>query len=190
MEQDQLKNLIAKKLGASVRSMEQMKNDDLMIVLDAKEFVASLGTLKNDPALCFSTLMNQLGVDYGDRMAAIYNLYSPALRTKITVKVFLDREQPELPSLERAFPGINWFERETYDMLGIRFSGHSNLKRLLLPEDWEGYPLRKDYVYPASYNGIETAREDLLDCGLSNAECGVSETSEQLNPKSLIRDLK
>ena len=163
MAQEHIKNLIAEKLGEAVRSMEQMKNNDLLIVLDAKHFVTSLGTLKNDPALGFSTLMNQLGVDYGDRMAAIYNLYSPVLRAKITVKTYLDREQPEIPSLERAFPGISWFERETYDMLGIRFTSHSKLKRLLLPEDWEGYPLRKDYVYPTSYNGIDTARKDMLD---------------------------
>ncbi|MDH4161768.1 MAG: NADH-quinone oxidoreductase subunit C [Nitrospirota bacterium] len=193
MAQEKLQNLISAKLGASVRSMEAMKNNDLMVVLDLKDFIASLGTLKNDPALGFSTLMNHLGVDYGDRMAVIYNLYSQVHRAKITVRVFLDRKQPEIPSLERAFPGIGWYERETFDLLGIRFTGHSNMKRLLLPEDWEGYPLRKDYVYPTSYNGIETAREDLLDCGLSNAECGVSETIEHittLNPKSAIRNPK
>ena len=162
MEQH-LKKLIAEKLGEAVQSMEEMKNNDLMIVLDSKRLVTSMGTLKNDPALGFSTLMNQLGVDYGDRFAVIYNLYSPVLRKKITVKVHLDREQPEIASLERAFPGISWFERETYDLLGIRFSGHSNMKRLLLPDDWEGYPLRKDYVYPSSYNGIDTSRKDMLD---------------------------
>jgi NADH-quinone oxidoreductase subunit C len=160
---EQLNNLIRAELGEAVRSIDEMKNDDLMIVLDPKHLVTAVGTLKNDPALGFSTLMNHLGVDYGDRMAVIYNLYSPALRTKITVKVYLDRKQPEVPSLERAFPGIGWYERETYDLLGIRFADHSNLKRLLLPEDWQGHPLRKDYVYPTSYNGIDTARKDLLD---------------------------
>jgi len=127
--------------------------------------------------------MNQLGADYGDRMAVIYNLYSPALKEKITVKVYLDREQPEIASLERAFPGIGWYERETYDMLGIRFSGHSNLKRLLLPEDWTGYPLRKDYVYPTNYNGIDTPREDLFGCGMPKAECGTNAPSEGVKPQ-------
>jgi len=155
--------VIRSRLGDAVQSLEEGKNNDLVAVVEARNLVDAVGTLKNDPALGFSTLMNHLGVDYRDRMAAVYNLYSPLHREKITVKVFLDRERPEVQSLERAFPGIGWYERETFDLLGIRFIGNSNLKRLLLPDDWEGHPLRKDYVAPRSYNGIETTRKDLLD---------------------------
>jgi NADH-quinone oxidoreductase subunit C len=140
-----------------------MKNNDLMLVVDKDLLVFVTGILKNDPQFGFSTLMNHLGVDYGDRMAVIYNLYSAGLRRKITIKSYLDRGNPEAPSLEQQFRGITWYERETFDLLGIRFIGHSNLKRLLLPDDWEGHPLRKDYVYPATYNGMETTRVDLLD---------------------------
>lgn len=163
MDRQELITLLRRMLSPAALSVEAMNNDDVMILLEARDLVASVGTLKNDPTLGFSTLMNHLGVDYGDRMAVVYNLYSPVLRRKITIKVHLDRARPEAPSLERAFPGINWFERETYDLLGIRFTGHSNLKRLLLPEDWEGHPLRKDYRAPERYQGIETARPDLLD---------------------------
>jgi NADH-quinone oxidoreductase subunit C len=162
MDRLELIAILTSRLGTAVHSMDAMKNDDLMIVVDGKHLIAAAGTLKNDPALGFSTLMNHLGVDYGDRMAVIYNLYSPVLTRKVTLKVYLDRGSPEVPSLERAFPGIDWYERETYDLFGIRFAGHGNLKRLLLPEDWEGHPLRKDYVYPAAYNGIETTRIDMM----------------------------
>jgi len=163
MDPEKLITILTSRLGIAVQSMDAMKNDDLMIVVDKKHLITAAGTLKNDPALGFSTLMNHLGVDYGDSMAVIYNLYSPALKQKVTVKVYLDRDNPEVPSLERAFRGIDWFERETYDLFGIRFIGHGNLKRLLLPEDWDGHPLRKDYVYPALYNGIETARIDMMN---------------------------
>ncbi len=173
MMRERLSELITSRLGSAVLSMEPMKNDDLMIVLNARDLATSIGSLKNDPALGFSTVMNHLGVDYGDRLTVIYNLYSPVHKAKITVKADLDREQPETESLERAFPGIGWYERETYDMLGIRFDGHSNLKRLLLPDDWEGYPLRKDYVYPELYNGIETARPDLLEDPVGEEPAGV-----------------
>jgi NADH-quinone oxidoreductase subunit C len=163
MNRDTVQDLIAKKLPGLIVSAEAMKNDDFMLVVHAKHLVTVVGTLKNDPDLGFSTLMNHLGVDYGDRMAVIYNLYSPSLRMKITVKVYLDRNNAEVDSLARAFLGIEWYERENFDLLGIRYIGNGNLKRLLLPDDWEGHPLRKDYTYPAAYNGIETGRTDLLD---------------------------
>lgn len=163
MQKAELIEVVKSRLGSAVVSVEDMKNNDFMIIVDGKHLVAAVGTLRNDPDLAFSTLMNHLGVDYEDRMAAIYNLYSPSLRGKITVKVYLDRDNPEVHSLARAFHGIEWYERETYDLLGIRYIDNGNLKRLLLPDDWVGHPLRKDYVYPAAYRGIDTARNDLLD---------------------------
>jgi NADH-quinone oxidoreductase subunit C len=157
--------LIRQRLGQDAVIVEEMKNDDIMVVVDKDRIVAAAGLLKNDPELRFSTLMNHLGVDYGDRMAVIYNLYSTELRRKLTLKAYLDRAVPEVETLRHVFRGVDWFERETFDLFGIRFSGHVNLKRLLLPEDWEGFPLRKDYVYPESYRGIATGRTDLLDDG-------------------------
>jgi NADH-quinone oxidoreductase subunit C len=173
MDRAELISLISSRLGSALLSAAEMKNDDTLLVVDRKELVSAVGTLKNDPALGFSTLMNHLGADYRDKLAVIYNLWSPSLRKKITVKAYVDRNDPEAPSLERAFHGISWYERETYDLLGIRFTGHSNLTRLLLPDDWEGHPLRKDYVYPASYHGIETGRPDLLDEPASPEGTGV-----------------
>ncbi len=163
IQNDTLIELLRNLLPATGVSFGDMKNNDLMVAVEAASLRDAAAVLKNDAALQFSTLMNHLGADYGDRLAVIYNLYSPLLRRKITLKAFVDREKPEVESLEPLFPGIGWFERETFDMLGIRFAGHLNLKRLLLPDDWEGFPLRKDYVYPAEYQSIETARADLID---------------------------
>lgn len=173
MNRHQARELIGYKLSGAIISAEEMKNDDYLLVVDGKQLVTAVGTLKNDPSLAFSTLMNHLGVDYGDRMAVIYNLYSHPLRMKITVKVYLDRNNPEVDSLARAFHGIEWYERENFDLLGIRYLGNGNLKRLLLPDDWVGHPLRKDYIYPVEYNGIETGRKDLLDEGADRRISGV-----------------
>lgn len=163
MDQAELIALLRANLGAVVVSADAMLNDDVMLVVDRKDLVPAAGQLKNDPALGFTTLMNHLGIDYGDRMAVVYNLFSAHLRRKLTLKVYLDRQAPAVQSLERAFPGIGWYERETYDMFGITYAGISNPRRLLLPDDWEGFPLRKDYVYPEMYGGIVTGRKDLLD---------------------------
>ena len=161
--QSELSETIKSRLGSAVISIEEMKNFDLMIAVRKDQIVSAAGILKNDSELRFTTLMNHLGADYMDSMAVIYNLYSPLWKRKITFKCLLDREQPEIDSLEPVFRGISWYERETFDMLGIRFIGHHNLKRLLLPEDWEGFPLKKDYVYPEEYQGIKTARKDMLE---------------------------
>ena len=150
-----------------------MPNEDIMVVLRADDLPEAMGRLRWDSTLEFNVLMNHLGVDYGERFGLIYNLYSPALSQKLTVKSYVSRQNPEAPSLESVFKGINWYERETFDMFGIVFKRHSNLRRLLLPEDWEGYPLRKDYVYPESYGGLEHRREDLLDsCGSEGDQDG------------------
>lgn len=140
-----------------------MPNNDVMVVFKAESLSDAMGCIAWGGAFEFGVLMNHLGVDYGDRFGVIYNLYSPKHKQKITVKAYLGREKPEVQSLEPLFRGINWYERETYDMLGIVFKHHSNLKRLLLPEDWVGFPLRKDYVYPETYGGHEHSRPDLLD---------------------------
>ncbi|HTG01914.1 MAG TPA: NADH-quinone oxidoreductase subunit C [Nitrospirota bacterium] len=163
MELHNFITLIQERLAGKVLSVAEMKNDDVMITTDREHFAEVVAILKNNSSFRFSTLMNQSGADYTDTLAVMVNLYSGFLRRKVTVKAFLQRENPEIDSLVPLFRGIDWYERETFDMFGIRFLGHPNLKRLLLPDDWEGYPLRKDYVYPHSYNGMETGRADLLD---------------------------
>lgn len=78
-------------------------------------------------------------------MEVVYHLYSYANRQSLSVKVKTDRESSVVPSVVDLWKGADWNERETYDLLGIHFEGHPNLKRILLPDEWEGHPLRKDY---------------------------------------------
>ena len=105
-------------------------------------------------------LLDQLecltGVDLGEGEAlqVRYNLHSMKHRHKLEVLINADRKSPEIPSVETVWRMADWFERETYDMYGIVFNGHRDLRRLLCPEDWEGWPLRKDYEEQETYHGI------------------------------------
>jgi len=119
--------------------------------------------LKEDPVFSFDTLMCLSGVDFKgmkgetDRLEVVYHLFSMTLKHKIVLKVDLPRENPQVPSVENVWKIANWHEREAYDMFGIHFQDHSDLRRILCPDDWEGYPLRKDYVQPESYLGMPVA---------------------------------
>ena len=133
-------------------------------VVVAPEAVAEIcAFLKTEPGLAFDSLMCLSGVDYknskkeADRMEVVYHLFSMRHRHKIVLKVELPRENPALPTVEAVWAIANWHEREAYDMYGIHFDGHSDLRRILCPDDWVDYPLRKDYVQPETYRGMPAA---------------------------------
>ena len=111
--------------------------------------------LRDDPAMKFDSLMCLSGVDYKDRFAVAYHLHSLEIGHRIGLKAFLPREAPSLPSVDQVWPAANFQEREAFDLYGIVFEGSRDLRRILLPEDWEGHPLRKDYKYPDFYHGIK-----------------------------------
>ncbi|WP_218837849.1 NADH-quinone oxidoreductase subunit C [Candidatus Methanoperedens nitratireducens] len=93
----------------------------------------------------FNHLSVITGIDYVDRFEVIYNFFSYGKKENLVLKVILDHEAPEVESLTSLWKGADWLERETYDLVGVRFTGHPNLIRILLPEGWKGHPLRKDY---------------------------------------------
>ncbi len=111
--------------------------------------------LRDDPAMRFDSLMCLSGVDTKDRLAVACHLYSMTHRHAVGLKAYLPRENPSLPSLDAVWPAANFMEREAFDLFGIVFQGSRDLRRILLPEDWEGHPLRKDYKYPDFYHGIK-----------------------------------
>jgi NADH-quinone oxidoreductase subunit C len=120
--------------------------------------------LKTDPGLAFDCLSNQSGVDYPKRneIEIVYHLISYRLRHACVLKVGVPRDNPSMPSVCGVWRTANWQEREIFDLLGVVFEGHPDLRRILLPEDWVGHPLRKDFVEPTEYHGISTKRESML----------------------------
>lgn len=120
-------------------------------------FVELMEFIRDDPRLRFDLLSCVSAVDYPDRetIEVVYFLDSTQHRHRLALKVPLSRKDPQIPSVEEVWRTADWHEREAYDLLGVRFRGHHNLVRILCAEDWEGHPLRKDYVIPEEYHGIK-----------------------------------
>ncbi len=117
--------------------------------------------LRDEPDLRMDTLRLLTGIDRPpETQEVVYHLLSLPHRHAIVLRVRTPRSQPRVPSLHDVWPIANWFEREAYDLLGIEFEGHPDLRRLLNPVDWVGHPLRKDYERPKEYHGIPTSREE------------------------------
>ena len=120
---------------------------ELTISVPRDRIVDVLTRLRDDPALLFEVLIDICGVDYParqNRFDVVYHLLSPRKNERIRVKVETDEEKP-VPSAVAVFPAANWYEREAYDMFGILFSDHPDLRRILTDYGFEGYPLRKDF---------------------------------------------
>jgi NADH-quinone oxidoreductase subunit C len=137
---------------------------DPSIAIEPAAIVEVCRFLRDDPDLRFDCLSNQSGVDYKARdvIQVVYHLFSYAHRHAIVLKVDVPRDAAVLASVTGVWAAANWLEREIFDLLGIAFEGHPDLRRLLMPEDWIGHPLRKDFVEPEEYHGISTRRESLL----------------------------
>lgn len=129
--------------------------DQLSIAVRPEQIVDVARFLRDDPQLSYNFLENLCGVDYlgrNPRFEVVYHLLSHANHHRVCLKVGVPEHAPEVPSLTVLWPTANWQEREAYDMFGILFTGHPGLYRILMPEDWEGHPLRKDV--PLGYEEI------------------------------------
>ncbi|MFA4014976.1 MAG: hypothetical protein RUDDFDWM_000042 [Candidatus Fervidibacterota bacterium] len=123
-----------------------------------KDYVVELcKLLRDDTELQFDYLRCLSAIDWFEegQMEVVYHLYSMKHGHSLVVKVRVKRDDPRLPSVSSIWAAANWHEREAYDLLGIIFEGHPDLRRILLPQDWTGHPLRKDY----SYNPVEFDEE-------------------------------
>ncbi len=127
-----------------------------IVAADAIAEVAAF--CKATPELAFDNLMCLSAVDFPKenppRMEVVYHLYSYVHLHTFALKVQLPREKPELATVEGVWGVANWHEREAFDLFGITFTGHSDPRRILLPDDWEGHPLRKDWQDPEYYHGL------------------------------------
>jgi NADH-quinone oxidoreductase subunit C len=136
------------RFSAAVLDSHSQAGDDT-IVLQGEALLDVVGFLRNDPATSMEMLVDVTAVDWlgrrEPRFEVVYHLYSVSLKHRLRIKVPLSGDDPSVSSLCSIYKGANWPERETYDMFGIRFEGHGDLKRILLYEEFEGHPLRKDY---------------------------------------------
>jgi NADH-quinone oxidoreductase subunit C len=120
--------------------------------------------LRDQPGIDLTSLMCLSAVDLKDKLQVVYNLHSMKHKHRVTIKVELpDRDNPHVPTVSTVFGTADWHEREAYDMMGIIFDGHHDLRRILCPDDWEGWPLRKDYVVQEYFRGLKVAYPERLD---------------------------
>ena len=162
MSFDLIKNIITEKFGetAIISSHEEAIQPFVVIQTDLLLDVCS--ELQSNPQTYFDHLSCITGVDNGvekDSMEVIYHLYSITKNVHFIIKVILDRNQPRVPSLTSIWGTANWHERETYDLFGIHFENHPDLRRILLPANWEGHPLRKDYTTQEYFHGVKVDYE-------------------------------
>ena len=135
-------------------SIDKEQNKD-WIQLKPENWLEIAKWLKSNESLYFDSLQCNTGLDLGEGiLESRYNLHSMKHLHKIEIRIKVSVEKPDIPSVEEVWRVADWFERETYDMFGINFIGHRDLRRILLPEDWEGWPLRKDYEEQETYHGI------------------------------------
>ncbi len=120
-------------------------------IADVCQFLAETDTLAFDSLMCLSGI--DLGVKEED-LSIVYHLYGMQHRHTVVLKTSVPKTDAHLPTVSHIWKTADWHEREAYDLYGILFEGHTDLRRILLPDDWEGYPLRKDYQEPDFYRGM------------------------------------
>jgi NADH-quinone oxidoreductase subunit C len=146
---------------------EHASNRRTFLRVPAQSIAAVATFLRNNKTLAFDALMDLTAVDLlqypytppRDDICVVYLLFSYQHRHKVTLEVFADRRACDVPTVSGVWPAALYFEREVFDLFGVQFTGHPSLQRILLPDDWQGHPLRKDYLYPAEYHGVAHLRE-------------------------------
>ena len=120
-----------------------------MLELEAKDLVNACKLLKESHETDFDFLVLITSTDIKKGLQSIYTMQSMKSKKSLRIKVTVGKDNPKIPTVSHLWETANWYEREAYDMMGIVYTDHPNLKRILNPENWEGYPLRKDYIPPA-----------------------------------------
>jgi NADH-quinone oxidoreductase subunit C len=143
--------MIQEQFPQEVLSTHSFRGDDTVII-GPESLRAAAQFLKETLELDFNFLMDVTAVDYlrlnkKPRFEVVYHFYSLKHNHRLRLKVGVDEKNPEVETLCGLWPSANWYEREVWDMFGIRFKGHPNLKRILMYEEFKGHPLRKDYPF-------------------------------------------
>ena len=174
MDIQEIHSILLERFGESIVGSAPSEAIDGWITVD-KDAIAEVGEfLRDDERLRFDHLNDLCGCDYFEpdekkakkfehdpHVEVVYQLSSIELKHRLKLKVILPRwegdvegQLPEVPSVSGVWGIADWHEREAYDLVGIYFQNHPNLRRILCPEDWEGHALRKDYDFPLEYHGV------------------------------------
>ena len=156
MTEQEIFAALSRKFGDKIIEFMEEGTHNPTVVVDAGAIAKIVNYLKDDELFQFDSLMNLAGHDADVEMdfSVIYHLFSTTQKHYITLKVFTSREDPKVASVANIYRTADWHEREAFDLYGINFEGHPDLKRILMEDDWEGYPLRKDYVPAEFYRGM------------------------------------
>ncbi|WP_424963329.1 NADH-quinone oxidoreductase subunit C [Ekhidna sp.] len=157
MQFEEIKSLIETEFPRAVLGEDEGSTPRALLI-HADHIVSVCNFLHANEKTYFDSLSCLTGLDNGEEkntVEVIYNLYSIPHDLHLALKVELDREKPKIDSLIEIWRTADWHEREAYDLLGIQFKGHPDLRRILLPGDWEGHPLRKDYVEQEKYHDVK-----------------------------------
>lgn len=156
MTEQEIYSNLSKKFGEKIVEFVEEETLNPTVVVNADAVAKICSYLKDTESLQFDSLMNLAGHDPDGEsdLIIVYHLYSSTNDHYITLKTQVPREGSSVESVANIYRTADWHEREAYDMFGISFSGHPDLKRILLEDDWEGYPLRKDYVPAEFYRGM------------------------------------
>ena len=155
--------------GVPAEAIQQVTVDrgEITYYVRREHLLALCRTLRDDPALRFELCSSVSGVDYGSgvpqQLHSVYHLTSMTYRRRIRLEVAVDVADAHVPSVVSVYPTADWHERETWDMFGIVYDGHPALTRILMPDDWDGHPQRKDYPLggiPVEYKGAEIPPPD------------------------------
>jgi len=163
MSFDDIKLLLTEKFGDDIITGEERTGMQPALLIHPDRITEVCLELRNNPRTYFDFLSCLSGVDYGvddGRFGVVYHLSSIPYHLQLVLKISKANERnednlPSFPSITSVYRTADWHEREAYDMLGIYFEGHPDLRRILMPDDWEGFPLRKDYQNAEYYKGIK-----------------------------------
>jgi NADH-quinone oxidoreductase subunit C len=158
-----IKSILIEKFGEGVIVGEETSGLQPALLIDPDRIAVVCLELRDNPKTYFDFLSCLSGVDYGveaNRFGVVYHLASIPYQTQLTLKVSKENNRdledlPTFPTISSVYRAADWHEREAFDMEGIFFEGHPDLRRILLPDDWQGYPLRKDYKTAEYYKGIK-----------------------------------
>ncbi len=159
----EIKDLLIAKFGPDVVVDEQTVGLQPALIIQTQRIAEVCAELRDNEQTYFDFLSCLTGVDHGveaGKFSVVYHLASIPYKSQLTLKVIKDHDRnsqqlPSFPTVSEVWRTAEWHEREAYDLTGIFFEGNPDLRRILLPDDWEGYPLRKDYVAAEEYKGIK-----------------------------------